>query len=186
MPSRAVRLLLVALSMGGVTAAPRTVAGTVLFETTLDELSREADLVAVIVPTVQRRSFWHEGHIVTDVLCEVTVPIRGAAATRVVVRLPGGVVGAVGQTVAGAPVLSPGVPVVAFLSADRNGCRTVLSMAAGILPLSMVAGQVRVLPARTEGITFLPGPPSSPPRVVLSAGGLPLGTFVARIRAVPR
>jgi len=184
MKMRAALVLLTALASAGGASAPRPAEATVLFAATLDELSREAGLVAVVTPTAERRSYWRDGRVVTDVVCAVTAAIKGPAAPTALVRLPGGVVGAVGQSVSGAPELPAGVPVVVFLSPLREGARTVLSMAAGVLPMAAPGGVVSVLPARTEGITFLPGRPSPPATVVVPAQGLPLATFVARVRAV--
>lgn len=187
MKTRATLALLCALTTGGALAAPRRVEATVLVAATLDELSREAELVAVVTPTAERRSYWREGRIHTDVVCAVTATIKGPAAATVRVRLPGGVVGDLGQRVAGAPELPAGVPVVVFLSGAREGARFVLSMAAGVLPVGTAGGVVQVLPARTEGISFVPGAPQpSPPRVVVPAGGLPLSAFAARVREVTR
>jgi len=185
MKTGAVLTLLAALSAAGAASSPRPAGATILQAATLDELSREADLVAVLTPSTDRRSYWREGRIYTDVRCVVTAVVKGSAGPSVIVRLPGGTVGDIGQTVAGAPALRADVPVVAFLTRSRDGGRAVLSMAAGLLPVSVVGGVVQVLPARTEGITFLPGaPPAARPRVVVPAGGLPLTAFVERVREV--
>lgn len=187
MKTGAVLTLLAALASAGAASAPRPAGATILQAATLDELSREADLVAVLTPTADRRSYWRDGRIFTDVRCVVTATIKGPASPSVIVRLPGGTVGDIGQSVAGAPTLRVSVPVVAFLMRPRDGGRAVLSMAAGLLPVSVAGGVVQVLPARTEGITFLPGaPPAAPPRVVVPAGGLPLTAFVERVREVTR
>jgi hypothetical protein len=187
MKTGAVLTLLAALAAAGAASAPRPASATILQAATLDELAREADLVAVVTPTVDRRSYWREGRIFTDVRCVVTAVLKGASGPSVVVRLPGGTVGDIGQSVAGAPALGANVPVVAFLTRPRDGGRAVLSMAAGLLPVSVVGGVVQVLPARTEGITFLPGaPPVAAPRVVVPAGGLALAAFVERVREVTR
>jgi hypothetical protein len=187
MTTRAVLTLLAALAATGITSSPRAAGATVLLAATLDELSREADLVAVITPTANRRSYWREGRIYTDVFCAVTANVKGIAGPSVLVRLPGGTVGDIGQSVAGAPELRAGVPVVAFLTRAREGGRAVLSMAAGLLPVALVNGVLQVLPAHTDGITFLPGPaPVAPVRVMVPERGLPLDAFVARVREVTR
>jgi hypothetical protein len=187
MTTRAVLTLLAALATSGVVSFPQVASATVLQAATLDELSHEADLVAVVTPTANRRSYWRDGRIYTDVFCAITATVKGSAAPSVLIRLPGGTVGDIGQSVAGAPELRAGVPVVAFLTRAREGGRAVVSMAAGLLPVAVVDGVVQVLPARTDGITFLPGPaPVAPVRVVVPERGLPLDTFIARVREVIR
>lgn len=170
--------------------AARHAEATVLFERTLDELAREADAVVVATPLDARVSRWQGGRIVTDVTVRVDAVLTGriVASRDLVVRIPGGVVGDVGQSLSGAPTLTAGAPAVLFLTAPRSGARAVLSLSAGVLPVSALpSGAVVVLPARTEGLTLLPpGGPVAAARVVIPSGGLPLQTFATLLREVVR
>lgn len=163
---------------------------TVLFARSIDELARDADAVVVATPTGARVSRWQGGRIVTDVSVRIDAVITGrvAQSSALTVRLPGGVVGEIGQTLAGAPALTPDVPTVLFLTASRDGVRSVLSLSAGSLPVSVAAGgAIMVMPARTEGMTLLPPQgPAAPARVVLPPEGLPLEVFAGRVREVIR
>jgi hypothetical protein len=170
--------------------AARQADATVLFARSIDEMARDADVVVVATPTGPRASRWQGGRIVTDVSVRIDAVITGrmVPSSVLTVRLPGGVVGEIGQSLAGAPTLTPDVPTVLFLTASREGVRSVLSLSAGSLPVSVApGGAVVVLPARTEGMTLLPPQgPTSPARVVLPPEGLPLETFAVRVREVIR
>jgi hypothetical protein len=166
-------------------AAPRA---TVLYARTAEALARDADAVVVATPGAARHAFWQGRRIFTDVTVSVDVVITGhlTAPGAVTVRLPGGTVGAVGQSLAGAPSLEAGAPVVLFLSAPRGGVRSVLSLSAGVLPLSMTPAGPWVRPARTEGMTLLPDPSRAPPRVVVPPEGMALAAFASRLREALR
>ncbi len=167
-------------------AAPRA---TVLYARPVEALARDADAVVVATPAAARHAFWQGRRIFTDVTVSVDVVITGrvAAPSTVTVRLPGGTVGEVGQSLAGAPSLEAGAPVVLFLSAPHDGVRSVLSLSAGVLPLAMTAAGPWVRPARTEGLTLLPDPsPAPPPRVVVPPEGMALTAFASRLREALR
>lgn len=161
---------------------------TVLYARPLEALARDADAVVVATPAA-RHAFWQGGRVFTDVTVSVDAVITGhmGAPASVTVRLPGGTVGAVGQSLAGAPSLDEGVPVVLFLSAPRNGVRAVLSLSAGALPLTVTAAGPWVHPARTEGLTLLPDPSqTAPARVVVPPEGMALTLFASRLREALR
>lgn len=158
-----------------------------------DALAAMAD--AVVVATPQRdangalaaRSFWVEGRIFTEVSLAVNAAVTGAlrAGSVVTVRTPGGIVGEVGQTVAGAPVFRPGETFVVFLQRVPDGSWVVLDMAAGMFPVRVDPSRgLLVFPATAEGITFVE--PPGPPVVEVAAGGEPLGAFAARLRRAVR
>ncbi|MFO0624447.1 MAG: hypothetical protein U0325_02430 [Polyangiales bacterium] len=172
---------------------PAPARATVMLHRSADELAAMAD--AVVVGTAQRddrgavagSARWVSGRIVTDVAVTVHVPIAGpwAAGTSVTLRLPGGVVGDVGQTVSGAPVFRPGESYVLFLQRLPDGAWTVLDMSAGMFPLR--ADPVRGLlvhRSRAEGITFVE--PSQGAVVEVAAEGEPLTPFVTRLRRAVR
>lgn len=182
-------ILAPALGLAALAAAPSAARATTLFERSLDELAREADLVVVATPTAGRRSFWREGRIYTDVPVAVALVVVGRGPVAgLVVRLPGGVVGEVAQALPGGPTLDEGAPAVLFLSRARDGVRTVLGLSTGVLPLRATpGGDVVVAPARTEGLTLLPAPARvAAPAVVVPPQGDGLARFVARLRAVAR
>ncbi len=170
--------------------ATRHAGATVLFERSVDELAREADAVVVATPLDARTSRWLGGRIVTDVTVRIDAVLKGplSPSSAVVVRLPGGVVGEVGQSLSGAPALPSNAPAVLFLTASRGGARAVLSLSAGVLPVSATPdGSVLVMPARTEGLTLLPtSGPVTAARVVVPPRGLALPTFAAMLREALR
>ncbi len=191
-PVQSMRRLLL---LGALSALPalysREAAGTVMVERSLDELARQADLIVVATPSAARRSFWQHGRIYTDVSLTVNLVVQGAAPAgeALRVRLPGGTVGDIGQMLAGAPALDPGNVYLLFLTAPRDGARAVLNLAAGSLPVTVGAsGEVRVMPARTGGLTFVPplGGSSSVQRFEIPPEGERLERVVARLRAVVR
>jgi hypothetical protein len=166
---------------------------TVMLHRSADELAAMAD--AVVVGSAQRDARgavagvarWTAGRIVTEVPVTVHVPIAGpwAAGTSLTLRLPGGVVGDVGQTVAGAPVFRPGESYVLFLQRLPDGAWTVLDMSAGMYPLRAdPARGLLVHPSRAEGITFV-DPPTGPV-VEVAPEGEPLAPFVTRLRRAVR
>jgi hypothetical protein len=183
------------LLLGALSALPvlcsREAQGTVMVERSLDELARQADLIVVATPDPARRSFWQRGRIYTDVPLTVNLVVRGTAPAgeALRVRLPGGTVGELSQMLAGAPALDPGGVYLLFLTAPRDGARAVLNLAAGALPVtSGASGDVRVMPARTGGLTFIPptGGSSSVQRFEIPPEGERLERVVARLRAVVR
>lgn len=174
-------------------AAPDDALATVMMHRSVEELASMAD--AVVVATAQRaeggglssRSLWEGGRIYTDVVLSVNATVAGpvATATTLTVRTPGGVVGDIGQTVAGAPVFREGETFVVFLQRVPAGHWVVLDMAAGLLPVRLdPARGMLVHPARADGITWVE-PPGG--RVVeVASEGEPLVPFVSRLRRAVR
>jgi hypothetical protein len=188
---RARHLLPMVLLTASLLAAPA--GATVMLHRSADELAAMAD--AVVVGSAQRDARgavagvarWTSGRIVTEVPVTVHVPIAGpwAAGTSLTLRLPGGVVGDVGQTVAGAPVFRPGESYVLFLQRLPDGAWTVLDMSAGMYPLRAdPARGLLVHPSRAEGISFV-DPPTGPV-VEVAPEGEPLAPFVTRLRRAVR
>lgn len=174
-------------------ASPNDARATVMLHRSVDELAAMSD--AVVVATAQRgadgalaaRSFWLDGRIHTDVTLAVNAPVAGpfAAGATVTVRTPGGVVGEIGQTVAGAPAFRAGEACVVFLQRVPGGAWVVLDMAAGILPVSVDPARGAVVhPSRAEGITFVE--PAGGRAVEVAPGGEALVPFVARLRRAVR
>jgi hypothetical protein len=91
-------------------------AATVMLEASVEDLTRESDAV------VRGKVASAEGHrsadgkrIFTRVTVEVAEAWKGAPGKTVVVQVPGGVYGDIGQIVHGAPTFVPGEEVVVFL-----------------------------------------------------------------------
>jgi hypothetical protein len=98
--------------------------------TSVEELARGSD--AVVRGTVIRRSGHRAGtRIYTEVTLRTAAVWRGTAPAEVTVRVPGGVVGNLGQRVDGAPELTQGEEAVLFLEADRAGGFRVHGLAQG-------------------------------------------------------
>jgi hypothetical protein len=168
--------------------AAHPLSATVLYAVSLDSLARDAETVVVASVPAARRAYWHHGRIVTDVRVTVTATLKGTPipGATLLVRLPGGVVDDVGQTIAGAPVLAPDTTVVLYLTSPREGARNVVSFAAGVLPMTVAHdGTLFVLPARTEGITFLPDPRTARERTMPGAG-VPLHVLATWVREAVR
>ena len=158
---------------------------TVVLALTMDELTARAQLI--VHATAQRSVVgWDEprARIWTWTELVVTETLKGDAASTIVVKQPGGVVGEVGQEVSGVATFKPGEEVVLFLepSPDEPGVWVPVSMSASKVTLEERFG-ARVARRQLSGLAFArPGEK----RVVEPAGGLEvLGTadaFLARIR----
>jgi len=107
------------LSLAGATAL-----ATAVRIAPLDELARDADLVALVSSTpLSEESHWEGGRIVTSVELEVEEVWGGAALTRPTIRVVtlGGQVGEFAQRVDGAAVLPTGERLVTFLARGDDG-----------------------------------------------------------------
>jgi hypothetical protein len=112
------------------------------------ELASRSDRVAhVRVASVHARWAGDGMRIVTEVEFEVLRTWRGPSSARLTAMVPGGVVGRIGQRVAGAPAFHEGDEVVVFLEA--RGDRFVLTaLGEGVFPIVRTAeGQVVTRPA---------------------------------------
>lgn len=132
-------------------------------------------------------SRWRGGRIVTELPLRIRESVTSpwSAGVSVTLRLPGGVVGDVGQTVSGAPVFLRGETYLLFLQRLPDGGWTVLDMAAGMFPLRADPSRgLVVLPPRAEGISFVE--PPSAPVVNLAPRGEPLAPLLLRLRRLRR
>lgn len=184
LPRRALLALAASLSLAAL--PPRAWATTLRYRT-LDELVAMADLVVLATPRASA-SHWQGRFIVTDHELEVLAVVRGALPTGVFslrVRTPGGTVGDLGQSLAGAPALERDRPVVLLLTAERDGAREVVNLSAGLLPIETSPhAPPRVMPARTGEIEFTHAPPTNAPAVLaLPPQGVSLAEFIPRLRA---
>lgn len=99
----------------------------------LPELVRVADLI--ILATVQTTEAVRQGNrIITRATLIPETTLKGTAPTPLIVEVPGGVIGGIGQKVPGAARFEPGEHVIAFLGAsDTPGYYAVVGMAQGKL-----------------------------------------------------
>ena len=120
----------------------------------LGDLVRGADLVLVGRP-LERQSYWQGGRILTRVRLAVDELWSGelTESTVEVVTL-GGVVGDLGQQVAGEAVVPTSGRVVLFLSGSTLGLR-VLGMAQGLLLVSESDGTPARVTRRLDGLDWL-------------------------------
>jgi hypothetical protein len=159
LPGWALALALTVLS------APRGARATTVVPITLEDLSRRADVV--VVATVRTtRARWEGRILVTDAELEVRVAMKGPVApgATIVLRVPGGVLGEIGQTIPGVPRPERGDTFVAFLTAAEDGSPGryhLTHLTASILPVlapgpsASPTGALRVRPA-SEGMTVGP------------------------------
>jgi len=106
--------------------------GAVGPEVSVEALARRADaVVRASVEGVEAAWAADGRHVRTRVTLRRISTWRGAAPDVVVVLVPGGRVGDVAQSVAGAPVFDPGEEVVVFLRLASPGRFRVLGLATG-------------------------------------------------------
>ena len=167
--------LLGLLLAGTVLTARGRANATVVVPVTVEELTRLADDVVVAVPR-RASSQWDGGRIVTDYELEVITALKGplAQGNSLIVRFPGGVVGRIGQVVAGVDGLVVGRSYVLFLSTGVSGLRFLTHLVASVVPVQLdpATGQPQALPA--EGLV---------PGAERPALRMPLERFAALVRA---
>lgn len=145
----------------------------------VEALTRESQLVVrARVLTGQARWTADRARIVTDTEVEVLETWKGEARRSLVVMQPGGVVGDLGQRVAGAATFTPGEEVVLFLEA-RGGAFTVSAMSQGVFRVE--AGHAR----RDFGGALVVDPVTHRP-VTKPEPALDVATLEARVRAAAR
>ena len=188
-----------ALALGMLAALAGTARAATVLRLTFEELTARSDAVVrgrVVSSTPKLDS--QKGRITTFTEVEVTESVKGAPAKKVTVRQPGGEVGGIGQSVAGAARFTPGEEVVLFLqrAPDEASVFQVLSMSAGKVRLEKKRSELRAV-RDLDGIDFLDRPAQAQSR---SPGGVTPGgvkvvsiedlgdasRFLARLRAAAR
>ncbi len=179
-------LLLAMLALAGPARA------TVMLEASIDELARESDAVVrgKVVSTEGRKSADGK-RIFTRVTVEVAEAWKGAPGKTVVVQVPGGVHGEVGQVVHGAPRFADGEEVVVFLRRLPEGppgeptTFHVSGLAQGKLRVERdaVRGPVAVPDLRGLELKRRPEEPAAP---AASAVPIPVAELRARVEAATR
>ena len=142
----------------------------------VEALARQAD--AVIQARVEgRESRWSDDrrHIYTLVTLRTLGTWKGAPPDRLVVRVPGGEVGDIGQRVDAAATFDQDEQVVVFLTRDGAGAWRVHGM--GLGKFHVEAGQAS---PSLAGITFAKGSPPAGERIVET---MPVDELERRVKA---
>jgi hypothetical protein len=108
---------------------------TTLARLSLDQLAAGSDAVAR-VRFVRAESRWENGSIWTINTLDVVETLKGQLPGQIEVRLPGGRVGHLTSTVAGAPKFNPGSEDVVFLQRSPAGGFTVAGWVEGSFRIS--------------------------------------------------
>jgi len=117
---------------------------TTLARLSLDQLAGAADGVAR-VRCAGIESRWENGSIWTVTTFEVVQGVKGDLPPRLVVRLPGGKVGAITTTVEGTPRFSRDEEAIVFLERSRAGGYTVSGWVEGTFRIALDAHSNREL-----------------------------------------
>lgn len=179
MPTR-IRLLSVLLAA----ALPCAALATTVMALSVEEMAQRSPLV-VRATVDQSQAAWdaRERSIWTYTELSVHETLKGAPASGVIVKQPGGVVGGRGTAVAGAARFAPGEEVVLFLepAVDEKGVFVVLALAAGKVSLEDHLG-VRSAVRHLEGLAFArPGGGAVRPVGPVEVIG-PAEAFLERVR----
>jgi hypothetical protein len=164
---------------------PLVAAGTVVIRLTFEEQVKAA--TAIVRGKVgQSQAQWDEGHRRIWTYTELTVAesLKGSAKGTILVRQPGGVVGPIGQDVAGVATFSAGEEVVLFLHAPPDDASVwgVDGLAAGKVSLVRRLG-TRMAVRDVTGLSFYER--GERPRVELVGAEEQLGVaelFLNRLR----
>ncbi len=148
------RLRLLSLSVA--LAVPGSALATVVLSMSMEEMTARVPLV--VHGTVHRVDVqWDDGRAKIWTHTEVVVreTLKGSPRTTVLVKQPGGVVGAVGQQVSGAAQFTPGEEVVLFLepAVDEPNAFVPMAMSASKVTLGLVRG-VKVARRDLSGLAF--------------------------------
>jgi hypothetical protein len=152
-------------------------AAAVFRATSVEETALGAE--AIVRGRVEARvSRWTADHrrIVTDVTVTVTQAWKGAPGPQVIVTLPGGTVGRIGQHVDAAPSFADGEEVVVFLSRAGGGWR-LAGLALGKYRVRAETGEVE---PDLDAVRFDASPVGAGQRLV---GAMRLDELERRVRA---
>lgn len=165
---------------------------TVMLEASVEELTRESDaVVRGKVAAAEGRRSADGQRIFTRVTVEVAEAWKGAPGRTVVIQVPGGVDGEIGQIVHGAPTFAPGEEVVVFLRrlpgrpAGATPTFQVAGLAQGKLRIDRdaVRGPVAVPDLRGLELKKRPDAPAAP---VPAPVPVPVAELRARVEAATR
>lgn len=158
-----------------------TAGATLVRHVDLEEQALSAEIVVVAVAREQSCAYGgNTGLIFTTTSFEVERWVKGSGGATVTSRQIGGVVGDMGQSVAGSPVFRTGNRYVLFLESGSDGVYRVVGFSQGAYPVVKSAGgKVKVMPslASASGVELVGGSGSS------VAGARPLEEFLATVRS---
>jgi len=169
--------------------------GATVLRLSFEELTERSDAVVrgrVVGSTPKMNAA--AGRISTFTEVQVIEAIKGAPGKRVTVQQPGGVVGGIGQSVAGAAKFAPGEEVVLFLARapDDASVFQVLGMSAGKVRLEKKLDSLRAV-RDLDGIAFVDPPAPKRPagqapavRVLSSEDLGDASQFLGRLKAAAR
>ena len=159
---------------------------SVVIPLSVEQLAQKAAVVVRGRVTAHHADWTRGGRIVTTTTVAVTAALKGQPAATVEVRSLGGLVGGVGQQVAGEVHFADGEEVVVFLRPTglKGGSYAVVGMAQGKFAVATSA-QGQLATQNLEGLGFVDEP--GQPAVERKAEPVPLSDLEARIRrAVPK
>ena len=156
---------------------------TILRMVPLEDQARDAELVVVAVAG-QKNCVWGDGQklIFTDIDFKVERWVKGSGGESVVARRIGGVIGDIGQTVAGSPQFRTGGRYVLFLEPTEGGRYRVVGFSQGAYPVvKSFWGGSKVMPSLAAeggaGVEMIGAPGGS-------AGPQPLEEFLSRVKSI--
>jgi len=181
MPRALARIAPVALALLASSAL-----ATVVIAESIEEMTRAAPLVVRATAQQSMAAFDQgEAKIWTWTELSVTETIKGKAPRTILVKQPGGEVGALGQRVSGVARFAPGEDCVLFLepASDEQGAYVVRGLSAGKVSFASRLGRT-VAVRDLSGLAF--ARPGTKERVKPVDDGEVLGlpdAFLARVRA---
>ena len=133
---------------------------TTLEQLSVDQMVQQSTAI-VRAKVIGWYSANHNGTIYTYYRLQVTENLKSTTPANAEVAVPGGSLGRMTQSVAGAPELKPGGEYVLFLWTSRSGLTQIIGLSQGAFDLST-----------NGGVTVLTRPPSS--EQMLNAQGHPV------------
>jgi hypothetical protein len=132
------KLALGALVAAAFVATPA--GGSVSIELSIDEVARGAAIVARVIP-LDAASAWEDGRIVTTTRVRIERVVAGSSpGGEIRIKTLGGIVGNVGQSVAGEAAFVSGTPSIVCLT-TRGGAHVVVARAQGQLVVRHANGE---------------------------------------------
>lgn len=185
MPAPSARLLSSRVVLLAIATLALTASATVVISESIEDMTARSPLV-VRATVQQSQTSWSDGErkIWTWTELTVTETLKGKANGAILVKQPGGVVGNIGQHVAGAARFREGEDVVLFLepATDERGVFIVRGLSAGKVAIVDRMG-AKLAVRDLDGITFARRGPADGVQVVNDGEllGAP-DVFLARVR----
>ncbi|MFI5308880.1 MAG: hypothetical protein ACHQ53_16095 [Polyangiales bacterium] len=167
---------------------PSEARASVVLALGLEDLTRKADVIALVVATEQQsRMQPRSGLIVTDVSLRVEQALKGSKSGQTLVAtLLGGKLDGVALQVPGEASLPIGQRVLVFLQRSKaNGELRAVGMSQGVMTLSELGGATMVMPGGSGAALVQPGSDGAlrdAPAALMQPQ--PLGALLDQIRAL--